>query len=124
MEASIFAKMRLKKGTFGRHFYAPESYLDMIRNQDIVDFQTHGKVQYLHLFVESKLELQTRLPEILPWIDQDTKVWISWKKSDKMHAYDINRDSLNAMVVTENLKPYVNISLDETWSALGYKKAT
>jgi hypothetical protein len=122
MDPQIFIKMRLKKGTVGMCFQAPAPYLDMIIKQDIVRFNTHDHPEFVHLFVESKQDYMNHRHLILPYIHEDTRVWISWKKSTKSIIYDINRDTLNTMVMQDGLRPYANVALDETWSALGYRK--
>jgi hypothetical protein len=122
MNAQIFIKMKLKKGIAGICFQAPQTYLDMIKHQDIVLFSSSKHPVFIHLFVESKADYLNHKHLIMPYIDDESRVWISWKKSSKSVMYDINRDSLNDLVIQDGLRPYANIALDETWSALGYRK--
>jgi len=39
MDINVFKKMRIKQGTSGKVFYAPEAYLKLIKQQDIIDFE-------------------------------------------------------------------------------------
>jgi hypothetical protein len=122
MQKDVFIKMRLKKGTVGRAFFAPQAYLEMIKEQDIVDFEGENPI-FFHLFVTSKEEYHERIKDILPMLNEHSRLWISYKKSTKNRTYNINRDSFFSLAEKDHLRPFSNVALDEEWSCLGFKKA-
>lgn len=121
MDQSIFKKMHVKPHTAGRMFYAPEEYVIMTKFQDYVDF-TADHPTFLHLFVTSISEYNKRIVEVLPLVNEETKLWISYKKQTSKEKYDINRDSFFDLATKDGLRPFSNVALDETWSCIGFKK--
>ncbi|MDO9629019.1 MAG: hypothetical protein Q7I99_03880 [Acholeplasmataceae bacterium] len=123
MDALVFKKMRVKPGTPGVFFYAPLAYQEMVKNQDYVDFTSLKKPKFIHLFVESEKEYKERINEALSIMDFDARLWISYKKSTNKVKYDINRDSFFIFAKEDGLIPNANISLDQEWSCVGFKKS-
>jgi hypothetical protein len=123
MDVHVFSKMKLKQGTQGRYFFAPEAYINMIRLQTYIDFEGEDPT-FFHLFVTSKEEYDERIQHVLPLIkDNRTKLWISYKKAYHKKTYNINRDTFFELGKRDGLIPYSNVSLDEEWSCIGFKKA-
>lgn len=122
MDQSIFKKMHIKPNTSGHMFYAPQIYIEMMKNQDYVDFESENPT-FLHLFVISLTEYNERIKEVLPLLNDLTRLWISYKKQQGKVKFDINRDSLFDLGLRDGLKPLSNIAPDETWSCIGFKKA-
>jgi hypothetical protein len=123
MDTAVFNKMRVKRGTPGIFFYAPLDYQDMVKKQDIIDFDRSKKPKFIHLFVESIEDYENRIPEVLLLMDNDTRLWISYKKSKNKIKYNINRDSFFSLGQRDGLTPNANIRLDEEWSCIGFKKS-
>jgi hypothetical protein len=122
MDINVFKKMRVKQGISGKVFYAPEAYLDLIKQQDVIDFNGENPT-FLHLFVTSKKEYDERIQEILPLLKETSRLWISYKKSTNKIKYDINRDSFFDLGLRDGITPFANVALDEEWSCIGFKKA-
>lgn len=122
MDINVFKKMRVKQGISGKVFYAPEAYLDLIKQQDVIDFNGENPT-FLHLFVTSKKEYDERIQEILPLLKETSRLWISYKKSTNKIKYDINRDSFFDLGLRDGIFPFANVALDEEWSCIGFKKA-
>jgi len=123
MDATVFKKMHVKPGTSGIYFYAPKAYQEMVKNQDYIDFNSKNKPKFIHLFVESKEEYDMRIHEVISIVDDDARLWISYKKSTNKVKYNINRDSFFIFAKQVGLIPNANISLDEEWSCVGFKKS-
>lgn len=123
MDTTVFQKMRIKPGTSGRHFYAPESYITMIKNQNLIDFKADNPL-FFHLFVTSQEEYDARIQEVLSqMMHPQSRLWISYRKRQKTIAYNINRDSFFELGKRDGLVPFSNVALDEEWSCIGFKKA-
>ncbi|MCU0104876.1 hypothetical protein N7603_04320 [Acholeplasma vituli] len=120
MNLNVFNKMRIKKGTIGRHFYAPESYINMVKDQDIIDFEGDNPTFY-HLFVASQQDFIERITPIMETMNTDTRLWVSYPKKLRYESYDINRDTLFELGTEYGIKPYANVALNEEWSCVGMK---
>lgn len=122
MESTIFQKMRLKQGTTGIYLYAPEEYVSMAKEQNFIDFSKQESYDFVHLFVESKQDYYERIPEALRLLSDNGILWISYPKSSPKNRYDINRDILFEITPEQGIQVCSNVSLDDKWSALRFKK--
>jgi hypothetical protein len=62
------------------------------------------------------------LPNLLEYIDNKGKIWVTSYKGTSKHSTEINRDSINEFGLALDLKGVAIISIDEDWSALRFKK--
>lgn len=122
MDSNVYKKMRLKQGTTGVFLYAPDEYINMTKKQDIIDFSEHEKYDLVHLFIESKKDYHDRINEALQLLSDKGTLWISYPKSDKKNKYDVNRNVLFEITPEQGITVCSNISLDEKWSALRFRK--
>lgn len=97
MDSTVFQKMRLKAGVEGYAMNPPNSYTQMIKTQDFVQFKQMEKYGFVHLFVKSQQELKDQIMNALSFLNKDGVLWISYPKNSKGTSYDINRDSLNTL---------------------------
>lgn len=122
MENTVFKKMRLKEGTSGVYLYAPEEYIEMTKEQNLVDFSEREKYSLVHLFITSKQEYLDRIDEALSLLDESGILWISYPKSDRKTKYDVNRDVLFEITQENGYIACSSVALDEKWSAMRFKK--
>ena len=120
MDQSIYKKMRLKEHTVGRYIHAPKVYIDMVDQQQYIDFKGVRPTFY-HVFLYSAQDFIDQIQELLPRINDQTKLWISYQKKKKYDENDLNRDKTFELGKSLNVVPYANISLDETWSCVALK---
>jgi hypothetical protein len=118
MDESIFKKMRAKPDCTATVFHAPEGYP---RTNEIT-WQDAGKVDLVHLFVESREQFAERFAKAAEACKEDGLFWVSYPKSQGKKAYDINRDSLWSLLLDFGFHPVSQISLDDEWSAVRAKK--
>jgi hypothetical protein len=114
--------MRLKQGTTGIYLYAPEEYISMAKEQNFIDFSKQESYELVHLFVESKQDYYERIPEALSLLSNAGVLWISYPKSNTKNRYDVNRDVLFEITPEQGIQVCSNVSLDDKWSALRFKK--
>lgn len=121
-DSAIFKKMRLKSGISGKYLYAPEEYIQMTENQDVVDFSEHGKYDFVHLFIESQNDYHDRIDETLSLLSDSGILWISYPKSTSKVKYDVNRNVLFTITQENGYIACSNVALDDKWSAMRFKK--
>lgn len=114
--------MKLKQGTTGVFLYSPEQYINMANEQDYIDFTEHEKYGFVHLFIESKKNYYERITEALSKLSETGVLWISYPKSVKNNKYDVKRDTIFALTQENGFIACSNVSLDDKWSALRFKR--
>lgn len=72
----------------------------------------------------SKDEYYRYIPKILPLLNEQSKFWISYRKSHGKVVYDINRDTFFKLAEEFGLRAYANVALDDVWSCVGLKKSS
>lgn len=117
MNTDFFRKMKLAVGTSAMVVNAPSNYPKVTT----FDWKEDGKVNFLHLFVDSKTQFSISFPKATLSIDSDSLFWLSYPKANKKNVYDINRDILWDLVIPLGWHPVSLISVDEKWSAIRLK---
>ncbi|GLX68805.1 hypothetical protein [Paenibacillus glycanilyticus] len=116
MNEELLKKLRFKSGQASAVLNAPDGY------SLGVEAGSDGKHDFVQLFVNSKAELEDKLPEVLPLLAEDAVFWITYPKQSGKIKPDINRDSLASHV--QDTTPYravSNVAVDEKWSALRFR---
>lgn len=115
MNEELLKKLRFKSGQ-AVVLNAPDGY----RLGEEADSQ--GPHEFVQLFVNSKAELEEKLPGVLPLLAEDAVFWITYPKQSGKVKPDINRDILASFV--QETTPYravSNVAVDEKWSALRFR---
>lgn len=79
----LHAKLGLKPGFRVFMKNSPENYQQLIHplNTEIQQLKRIGKqLDMIHLFTQSRTELQRLLPKYLDSIKSDGMIWVSWPK--------------------------------------------
>jgi hypothetical protein len=118
MENSIFKKMKVKTGMTAVLLNIPPEYPDYT---EFINFNDE-KSEFVHLFVKSKAEFMERFVNATDAVVDGGLIWLSYPKSVKKQKYDINRDSLWHLLLSEGYHPVSQVSLDDNWSAVRAKK--
>ena len=71
-----------------------------------------------HLFVTYHGELADRLPGLLPLLDRDGFIWISWPKRASKVATDISEDVIREVALPLLLVDVKVCAVDDVWSGL------
>jgi hypothetical protein len=78
-------------------------------------------VDFVHLFVRDKAELEALLEKTNSYVKEDGLFWLSYPKGTSKIETDINRDSIWDYSKTLGIRPVSMISIDDTWSAMRMK---
>jgi len=118
MDSSIFKKMKAKAGMAANIICPPPDYPTLDGFNNVND----GKYEFVHLFVTSKQEFAERFDSAAELVADNSLLWVSYPKSTRKQAYDINRDSLWHLVLPLGWHPVAQVSLNDKWSAVRLKR--
>ncbi|HXG82250.1 MAG TPA: hypothetical protein VNJ05_10665 [Sphingomicrobium sp.] len=75
-------------------------------------------VDLAHIFVTSAAALDCELRMLLPLIDRDGMIWVSWPKKASKVPTDITEDVIREIALPLHLVDVKVCSVDEVWSGL------
>jgi hypothetical protein len=79
--------------------------------------------RFVHLFVRSREEMNAHGRTAIDRLDGDGHLWVSYpKKSSKKYTCDISRDEGWDVFGQKNFEPVMQVSIDEDWSALRFRR--
>lgn len=122
MPVSVAKKLQLKPGQSVAVLQAPPDLpLDLDGNY-LVD--ARAEADAVLLFVRATADLSTEDgAALVEAARRDALAWVAYPKGGKLGT-DLNRDSLNALLVERGVRGVRQISIDETWSALRFRPAS
>ena len=82
--------------------------------------QPEPPVEAAHLFVSHCATLDCKLRMLLPLLDRDGFIWISWPKQAAKVPTDITEDVIRAVALPLGLVDVKVCAVDETWSGLRF----
>lgn len=114
----MFTKLRLKPHATARVLYPPDQY-PMPADYHWTEAD---QADFVHVFVSSRADFARRFPQAAQACRPDSLFWLSYPKAQgKKTTYDINRDSLWALLIDAGYRPVSQVALDGEWSALRVK---
>jgi hypothetical protein len=124
-DASLIQKLQLKPGKRVAVLHAPLGYL--VRLGDLpggirVATGLDGQLDIIQAFFETRQELATAVPALLAALAEGGFIWVSYPKQTSKRGSDLNRDVIRADLAASGLRPVAQIALDDTWSALRFKR--
>jgi predicted transport protein len=100
---------------------APVGYLERLSGLP-VDTHPNGQYDFVHLFVQDRQELSQAWPVVLAAFNPDGNLWLAYPKLSSGVLSDLTRDAGWAPVEEAGYQAVRQIAIDETWSALRFKK--
>jgi hypothetical protein len=77
-----------------------------------------GPVDFAHLFVTKRADLEMRLAEAKPRVKANGMVWVSWPKKASGVATDITENVVREVALAQGLVDVKVCAVDEVWSGL------
>lgn len=74
------------------------------------------------LFVRDRVQMDARLPSLLPQLRPDAILWLAYPKLTSSLAKDLNRDIIRSAAPDFGLDTVSQIAIDDDWSALRLKR--
>ncbi|TNJ68121.1 DUF3052 domain-containing protein [Paenibacillus hemerocallicola] len=117
----LIQKLGIKQGTKICIVNEPDPYWELLGtlppfiekadpNEEQMDF--------IHIFANSKSEIEKYLNTIKGHIKQTGMVWVSWPKKSSKIITDLNEDVIRKLALDNQLVDVKVCAVDETWSAL------
>ena len=95
-----------------------ESLLAPLRKDVRLKTRNNKELQMVHIFTESRGELERQLPGYMKRIRQDGMIWVSWPKKSSKVPTDITEDVVRAIALPVGLVDVKVCAIDEIWSGL------
>jgi hypothetical protein len=84
--------------------------------------QTDGSAELVILVVRSPTELEQELPAAMESVIEDGNLWIAWPKGGKGARGDVTQLLVRERCMAADWVDYKIASIDETWSALRFRR--
>ena len=104
---------------------APEHYLDLFPDMP-VDIQVleapseEESIDFIHFFGTSQLDFTTTAPDLIPLLNKQGLLWVSWPKASSKMKTDLKRDWIREYMLGLGLVDVKVASVDDTWSGLKF----
>lgn len=122
----LFKKLNYKDHPVVHVFQAPESFnteLKVLQGKAQIEENAVGGIYFAIGFVQSKEKLDAMVHEIAPKLVGDAIFWMAYPKGkSKNYTCDFNRDTGWEVMGGYGLEPIRQVSIDEDWSALRFRK--
>ncbi len=100
---------------------APQNYSDLLGDlpagAKITARSTDG-VQFVHLFVTRRKDLESRLVRLRRQLDQAGTLWVSWPKKSCGVSTDVTEDVIRDVALPLGFVDIKVCAVDEIWSGL------
>ena len=114
---SVAAKARVKPGATIAVLNSVPAVVESLGLPKDVTFVAPGQAQLVFLFVNSRAELESRMPRAVAALATNAALWVFFRKGSKAAKLDMNRDDVWAIAETLSLRPLGLVSVDDTWAA-------
>jgi hypothetical protein len=100
---------------------APANYRKLLGQiADGVEFsdRVENAVNFVHIFITSRSELEKRLSILRQKIAETGTVWVSWPKKSAGMPTDVTEDVIRAVALPLGFVDVKVCAIDDTWSGL------
>lgn len=123
-DAALAKKLQIKAGHRVLVLDAPDGYLPSLGTPDggEVAHRAKGTYDVVQIFTVTKADALRRASGAIKALKPTGVLWICWPKGSARVETDLNRDILYRTMQELGLQGVSNVSIDETWSALRFKR--
>jgi len=115
----LWQKLFIKGGT-ALLVNAPPGYAQVLDGSPAkVTTRGSGTADTVLLFANDEAQVRSTLAATAKNIGPSTNVWIAYRKGDKQ----FHRDTLGQLVMTLGFQPVSLVAVDDTWSAMRFKRS-
>jgi hypothetical protein len=121
---ALFKKLRIKPPMSIAVLHAPPDHEERLRRLPArVErvARVRGELDLIHTFASEKRAILDEAPKLAKALKPGGILWVSYPKGKTLPT-DLNRDILREALVLVGLEAVSNVAIDETWSALRFKR--
>jgi hypothetical protein len=115
---SVEQKLGLTGSSRVRLLGAPDEFAEQIEAAR----QTDGQAELVILFVRTTADLDRELPTAMDSVAEGGNLWVAWPKGGKGASGDVTQLVVRERGMAAGWVDYKIASLDDTWSALRFRK--
>jgi hypothetical protein len=126
---SIFSKLNYKEGVSIYVINHPETFNAMLDTvPSVIEVRkaipVEATIGFVIGFITQKSDLEMFVRKIVPLLQGDAILWLAYPKgTSKKYKCDFNRDTSWQVFTVFNVLPVRQVSIDDDWSALRFRKA-
>jgi hypothetical protein len=120
---SVAEKARVKPGTTVAVLYPATGVVESLGLPPDTVFVDPGVAQLVFVFVNSRAELEWRMPPAVAALAPGAAIWVFFRKGSKTAGLDMNRDDVWSIAERMDLRPLGLVGIDDTWTAFRLRAA-
>jgi len=120
----LASKLRMKSDLQVALITPPANYMKEISPLPSgvkISRELKGKYDWIQLFVKTKAELDKLAPRAIRALKPESVLWVSFPKGSSKIQTDLTRDKGWETLLAGDLKWITLISVNDTWSAFGFR---
>ena len=122
-DKTVAEKARVKPGTTIAVLNRVPNVVESLGLPEDVAFVEPADAQLLFLFVNTRAELEARMPAAVAALAPKAAIWVFYRKGSKAAGLDMNRDSIWAIAEKLGMRPLGLVGVDDTWSAFRLRRS-
>ena len=125
---TLFTKLNYKQGLSVYALNPPETFRNLltsfpIENEVLYEIRKDLPINFVIIFVMQRTELENLAQQVAPKLEGDAIFWLAYPKgTSKKYTCNFNRDTSWGLMAPYNMMPVRQISIDEDWSAIRFRK--
>ena len=120
---TVAHKARVKPGTTIAVINGVPGVVESLGLPEPIVFVKAAKAELVFLFVNTRAELETRMPPAVAALGPASAIWVFFRKGSGGAGLDMNRDTVWAVAEKLDMRPLGLVSVDHTWSAFRLRRA-
>jgi DUF3052 family protein len=100
---------------------APPNYRELLEPWPVdatILAKLSSKADVIHVFVDSRARLASRLKQCVAGMRDDAAIWVSWPKKSSKVPTDVTEDTIRELALPLGLVDIKVCAVDEVWSGL------